>query len=113
MIEANMAEGHQATKELKQAMEATEADVLQALGQGPKTSMSLTIDLALTGIGFKLNVPTMGGLPKPFRTHTMLTNMVFTKQGNDTLDKLLGMFEEKNTTIGESVREHFRNKYAS
>jgi hypothetical protein len=113
MIEANMAEGHQATKELKQALEATESVVLQTMGKGPKTSMSLNVDLSLTGIGFKLNVPTMGGLPKPFRTHTMLTNMVFTKQGEDTLDKLLGMFEEKHTIIGESVREHFRNKYVS
>jgi len=110
-IETTLAEGHHATKEMKQALAAVEADVLQAMGKEPAPGTSLNIQFKFFGL--KHNVPILNGIMKQFRGHTILTNMVFTKQGDDTLDKLLGLFEEKHSTIAERVREHFRAKYIS
>lgn len=110
-IESTLSEGHRATKEMKQALAATEADVLHAMGKEPEPGTSLNIQFKFFGL--KRDVPILNGIIKQFRGHTMLTNMVFTKQGEDTLDKLLAMFEEKHTVIGESVREHFRRKSVS
>jgi hypothetical protein len=74
------------------------------------------VKLSLGTTWLNLNVPVRSIIAKvqnKFGVRAMLSSLVFSKQGDDSLKKLLAMFGEKNTQLSMVVYQHLIRRYSN
>lgn len=74
-----------------------------------------SVNLSLGTSWLNLSVPigrTIANLRDRFGVRAMFSNLVFSKQGDDSLRKLLAMFGEKNTRLSMVSYQHLVKRYS-
>lgn len=89
----------------KKTLNTVSNDLNRAMGSTNTGSISLKIGLGLPSVSIPV---TLDGVMKKFGMRTILNNQIFTPHGENSVKKLLRMFEEEKSRVGLSVLEYLR-----
>jgi hypothetical protein len=91
----------------KKILNAVSNDLNRAIGSTDTGSITLKMGFGLPSVS--IPVGTLGGVIKKFGMRAILNNQIFTAKGENSVKKLLRMFEEEKSRIGLSVQDYLRS----
>jgi hypothetical protein len=90
----------------KRTLNAIGRDIDRTIGSERPESLSVNIGMADIGVGLSLRA--MDGVMRRFGVRAMLNRMILSPSSELTLRRLLRMFGEDRSVLGERVKDYFR-----
>lgn len=88
----------------KKLLSTVSSDIDRSIKSDNEGQIELKIGIGLPSIGIKMN--TLQNVMKKFGMRSMLNKQIMNKRGENSLRKLLKMFDENNSSIGLDVIRH-------